>query len=235
MKYFILILIIFSLKTFSHEIENHPEYLTNSCNFYESLFTPPAPDDFEESFHHYLDQDCDFSVIEYPFIPNDRTRMEKVIASISRRLYISVLKRLIDEFHMDMSTPILYSDNKPSPLYLAIEGFHWNEANYPYRKKDHKEAFEFIEFMLKAGADVNWKGSAYEGTILIHAIKSSGYRNTTLINLLIKYGARLDVEDSDGLTAKDYLGFAPSTEYDPNWQSVIFTFIGSDIKVRDDL
>ena len=218
MKYLVLILMLFSLQACSHEIENHPEYLINSCDFGGFLFTPSNRDDFEESFHHYLDQDCDFSVIEYPSHPV--TRMEIVLKITSLNLYLSGLKRLINEFHVDINTPIkYYQEETVSPLYFAIEGFHWNEANYPYRKKDHKEAFEFFEFMLKTGADVNWQGTAREETILIHAIKSSGNRNIDLIKLLIKYGARLDVKDGSELTAKDYLGFAPSTEYTSGWPS----------------
>ena len=214
MKYFVLILMFFSLNTFSHEVENHPEYLINSCNFDEALYTPPDSDDFEKELHHYLDQDCDFSIIENSSHPI--TRMNRVLKTISIRLYTSILKRLINEFHMNMSTPILYSDNKIPPLYLAIEGFH-TEANYPYKKEDHKKAFEFFELLLKSGADVNWEHPLYEETILIHAIKSSGNRNIYLIKLLIEYGARLDVEDSDGLTAKDYLDFTPSIEYEFYW------------------
>ena len=216
MKHFALLTILFSLQAFSHEIESHPEHLIHSCNFDEALYISSDSDDFEKELHHYLDQNCDFSIIEDPSYPI--TRMERVLRMTFWNLYTSVLKRLINEFHMNTNIPILYFDDiKFPPLYFAITSFH-DEANYPYRKKDHKEAFEFFELLLKSGADVNWQDEVEE-TILIHAIKSSGNRSIDLIKLFIKYGAKLDVEDFTGFTAKDYLGFAPSTEYDPDWYS----------------
>ena len=217
MKHFVLILMLFSLPAFSHEAEDHPEYLKHSCNIDAALYTTPDYDNFEKELHHYLDQDCDFFLQEHPYYLS--SRMEIILQQASAYLYTSVVKRLINEFHMDINAPLrYYYDITAPPIHIAIEGFH-SEANYPYRKKDHEKAFEFFEYILKAGADANWEHPSYYDTILIYAIKSSGNRSLDLIKLLIEYGARLDVEDRDNLTAKEYLGFYPSIEYDPEWQS----------------
>ena len=58
MKYLILILITFSLKTFAHEVENHPEHLTNTC----SVSDVGRYQASEEELLHYLNQDCNFSI-----------------------------------------------------------------------------------------------------------------------------------------------------------------------------
>ena len=75
-------------------------------------------------------------------------------------------------------------------LHFAIKNSH-SENNYPFTKEQYQKEFEFIELLLKNGADPNWQ-DILGYTALIAASLASNNKNKPLFNLLIKYGADLD-------------------------------------------
>ena len=212
MKHFIFILITFSLQAFAHEVENHPEHLKNTC----SVSDVGRYQASEEELLHYLNQDCNFSIKDDVYSLN--TRIQMVLRVTSWGLHIPVLKKLI-ELDVDLNT-IFFAygdeDTKSSMLHFAIKNSH-SENNYPFTKEQYQKEFEFIELLLKNGADPNWQ-DILGYTALIAASLASNNKNKPLFNLLIKYGADLDtITSRRGYTAKEYLSLKPPEKYDLTW------------------
>ena len=214
MKYFILILITFSLNTFSHEVETHPEHLKNTC----SISDIGSYQASEEELLHYLNQDCDFSIKDDPYSLN--TGLQVVLLVTSQELYTSVLKKLI-ELNVDLNTIFFpYEDEENSMLHFSIRNSH-SRNNYPFTKEQYQKEFEFIELLLKNGADPNWK-NASDYTALMVASLASTNKNEPLFDLLIKYGADLDtITGFGGYTAKEYLSLKPPEEYEVFWTPLL--------------
>ena len=220
MKHFIFILMIFSLNAFSHEVENHPEHLKNTCSVYDTGGYQAS----EEELLHYLNQACDFSIKDSPYSLN--TKLQMVLRVTSQKLYTPVLKKL-RELNVDVNT-IFFSygdeDTKSSMLHFAIRNSH-SRDNYPFTKEQYQKEFEFIELLLKNGADSNWK-NILGYTALMVASLSSNNKNKPLFDLLIKYGADLDnITDFQGYTAKEYLSLKPPEKYDAAWYPLISELI----------
>ena len=216
MKFILLSLIFVSWSGFAHEATEHEPYLVHTCNFETAFDANGYSGEFEAIIHHYLDQNCDLSVKEESvFGTGEVTRSGSILFFTSFLLINSVLERLINEFKMDMNHIVKFADSDATPLHLAITFFH-QKRNYPFSKEDHKEAFQFFKMMINSGADVNWTDE-FGRTILMHAVNSSNNRNKALIQLLIDAGARLDVKDDYGFTAKDYVDREPSKEYDADY------------------
>ena len=167
----------------------------------------------KNNYIHYLDQNCDFSIKDRAYFLN--TRIQEVLLNTSWSLHIPVLEKLI-ELNVNFNTTFIFLEDKEvSPLYHAI--YSSNFYGYTFTKEQHQKHLEFIELLLKNGADVNWKDK-YGQTILMIASVKSNNTNKALLDLLIKHGADLDnITDSEGYTGRDYLNAKPPEEYDPDW------------------
>ena len=215
MKYLILILITFSLNTFAHEIEDHPKYWPSNCDLGATLYAfPDSSDELKKELHHYLGQGCDLSAYDLIF-NRVNSRIQKILRITSWKLYTSILKRLINELHVDLNTTFIFEDDEISPLYHATHSA--SLYGYALTEEEHQKYLEFIELLLKNGADVNWKDKYGRTTLMIASVKSNN-ANKALFDLLIKHGADLDnLTDSQGHTGRDYLNAKPPEEYNPHW------------------
>ena len=215
MKYFVLILMLFSLQAFSHEAEDHPEYLKHTCDVDDALTSFfELRRHYEKKLTHYLTQDCDFSnpAVYFDMI---NSRVQEVLRITSWELYTSALTQLA-ELDVDFNTTFIFEGDDTSPLYHAVHSA--NLYDYTLTKKEYQEYLEFIEILLKNGADPNWKNEFTGWTVLMLASVKSNNTNKPLFDLLIKYGADLDnITDSEGYTGRDYLNATPPEEYDPHW------------------
>ncbi|MEP7352654.1 MAG: ankyrin repeat domain-containing protein [Acidobacteriota bacterium] len=85
-----------------------------------------------------------------------------------------------------------------TPL-MAAAGMGSKEEDSTGRFKTQEDALEAIELCLKAGADLN--ATNQQGQTALHAAAHSGFDK--VIEFLAAHGAKLDVKDQKGFTAKD--------------------------------
>jgi hypothetical protein len=84
--------------------------------------------------------------------------------------------------------------------FIALEIRQQYFLNEPMAMASWKNDIHAVETLLKKGASPDSFGVDFVDTALTYAIKE---QNIEIINLLIEYGANLEIRNSDGKTAMD--------------------------------
>jgi len=117
---------------------------------------------------------------------------------------LNVLRFIIDEFQIDINKYNI----QPDPWKLPYPMKHMTNKNrlpIPLHQAAMLGYYDITEHLLRVGADVNLKCDPCNRPALSHVLLKETDQETSsnMFSLLLHYGAKVDIEDNEGITPVD--------------------------------